>query len=120
LGYDGAFLAEEQDVIVVTFKLIFSPLLGYQLTSESYRENFFGFAALPGLPNYNFGLLDQRLAVEWVSKNIEAFGGDPARILLFGQSTGGGSVDIYSYAWTEDPIVNARRCCNSWRLHTSC
>jgi carboxylesterase type B len=79
----------------------------YQLTFDSYRENFFGFAAPPGLPNYNFGLLDQRLAVEWVSKNIEAFGGDPARILLFGQSAGGASVDIYSYAWTEDPIVNA-------------
>jgi cholinesterase len=80
----------------------------YQLTfSHSYRENFFGFAAPPGLPNYNFGLLDQRLAVEWVSKNIESFGGDPTRILLFGQSAGGASVDIYSYAWTKDPIINA-------------
>jgi carboxylesterase type B len=51
---------------------------------DSYRVNFFGFAAPPGLPNYNFGFLNQRLAVEWVRDNIAAFGGDPARITLFG------------------------------------
>lgn len=77
------------------------------LTTSSYRTNFFGFAAPPGLPNYNFGLLDQRLAVKWVYANIAGFGGDPERITLFGQSAGGASVDIYSYAWTEDPIANA-------------
>ena len=54
----------------------------------------------------NVGLLDQRLAIEWVKKNIAAFGGDPDRITLFGQSAGAASIDYYSYAWTSDPIVN--------------
>jgi len=46
------------------------------------------------------------MAVEWVRDNIEAFGGDPERIVLFGQSAGGASVDYYSYAWESDPIVH--------------
>lgn len=66
----------------------------------------FGFASAPGLPDKNVGLLDQRLAVEWVRDNIAAFGGDPKRITLFGQSAGGASVDLYSYAWKKDPIVH--------------
>ncbi|KAG7005843.1 bifunctional dTDP-4-dehydrorhamnose 3,5-epimerase/dTDP-4-dehydrorhamnose reductase [Physcia stellaris] len=53
----------------------------------------------------NLGLLDQRLAIEWTRDNIAAFGGDPNRITIFGQSSGASSVDYYSYAWTQDPIV---------------
>lgn len=75
------------------------------LMLTSYRLNIFGF---PGSPETtpNLGLLDQRLAIEWIRDNIESFGGDPARITIFGQSVGGSSVDIYSYAWNNDPIVN--------------
>ena len=39
--------------------------------------------------------------------NIAQFGGDPARIIPFGQSAGAAAVDLYSYAWTADPIVQA-------------
>lgn len=66
--------------------------------------NIFGFPGDPNIRN-NLGLLDQRLAIEWVRDNIAAFGGDPDRITIFGQSAGGESVDFYTYAWTSDPIV---------------
>lgn len=46
------------------------------------------------------------MAIEWVRDNIENFGGDASRITIFGQSSGGFSVDMYSYAWVDDPIVN--------------
>lgn len=52
------------------------------------------------------GFLDQRLAMEWVRENIANFGGDPARITLFGQSAGAASADYYAYAWTSDPIAS--------------
>lgn len=54
----------------------------------SYRINIFGFPGLPGM-DQNVGLLDQRLAIEWTRKNIAAFGGDPNRITIFGESAGG-------------------------------
>ena len=71
----------------------------------NYRVNIFGFPGVPSLPA-NPGLLDQRLAVEWVRDNIAEFGGDATKITLFGQSAGGASVDYWAYAWRDDPIVH--------------
>ena len=72
--------------------------------SDSYRLGIFGFSGSPGIEQ-NAALLDQRSAVEWVRDNIKEFGGDPSRIIIFGQSAGGASVDYYSFAWKDDPIV---------------
>ncbi|KAL8821173.1 MAG: hypothetical protein Q9223_000735 [Gallowayella weberi] len=76
----------------------------YLDTWRDYRLNIFGFSGAPSLPQ-NVGLLDQRLAIEWVSGNIASFGGDPALITIMGQSVGGAAVDYFSYAYRHDPIV---------------
>lgn len=89
--YDGAVLADEEDVVVV---------------SANYRLNIFGFSGAPG-EDTNVGLMDQRLALEWARDNIEAFGGDSSRITVFGQSAGGASVDIIAYGFPSDPIAHA-------------
>lgn len=60
------------------------------LTLFSYRLNIFGYpnaAALDGT-YLNPGLMDHRKAVEWLYNHINAFGGDPERMILFGQSAG--------------------------------
>ena len=71
---------------------------GIVVVTAAYRLGVFGYMAhpeitkeAPGAPS-NFGLLDQQAALRWVYRNISAFGGDPERITIAGQSAGGGSV----------------------------
>jgi carboxylesterase type B len=76
----------------------------------NYRMKLFGFPNAAGLGaadggNQNLGLMDQRFAVEWTRDNIRAFGGDPARMTLWGHSAGSVAVDYYSFAYPDDPIV---------------
>jgi len=73
--YDGTRLAREGAVVVAV----------------NYRLGVPGFADVPGVVA-NRGLLDQLAALRWVHDNAAAFGGDPDRITLFGESAGGISV----------------------------
>src|SRR5580658_697883 len=72
---------------------------GVVFVSFNYRVGRFGFFAHPALskespdgPLGNYGYMDQIAALKWVRRNIEAFGGDPGNVTLFGESAGGGSV----------------------------
>ncbi|WP_074671646.1 carboxylesterase/lipase family protein [Maribacter dokdonensis] len=77
--YDGESMAKEGIVVVTT----------------NYRLNIFGFLAHPELSaeapykaSGNYGLLDQNAALKWVNKNIAAFGGNPNKITIAGESAG--------------------------------
>lgn len=72
---DGERLATEAHAVVVTI---------------NYRLGFLGWLAHPALAKSgNYGALDQIAALRWVQRNIAGFGGDPRRVLAFGQSGGG-------------------------------
>ncbi len=109
--YDGAALARH----------------GVVLVTLNYRLGVFGFLAHPALTREgggtsgNYGLLDQIEALRWVRRNIGAFGGDPDRVTLFGESAGGTSVamllatpsahGLFQRAILQSPAIG-------WRLAT--
>lgn len=76
------------------------------VASFSHRLNIFGFPNSAGLGQQNLSLLDQRLAIEWLRANVAAFGGDPERMVIWGQNAGGMSVDDYNFTYPDDPIVS--------------
>jgi carboxylesterase type B len=82
--YDGSYLAASGNVVVVTL---------------NYRLGSLGFLAVPELGlTGNYGILDQRLALRWVAENIAAFGGDPRKVTIFGESAGAMSVGLHLFS----------------------
>ncbi len=74
---------------------------GVVLVSIAYRVGQLGFLAHPELSaenpekvSGNYGLLDQIAGLQWIQKNIAAFGGDPGKVTIFGESAGGISVSM--------------------------
>ena len=72
------------------------------LVTLNYRLNIFGFLGSDQLRDRdplrstgNYGLQDQRMALQWVQENIAAFGGDPSKVLLFGQSSGAAAISMH-------------------------
>jgi para-nitrobenzyl esterase len=82
--YDGAALAEQHDVVLVT--------INYRLGALGYLP--FGPEGARWGAADNRGQLDQIAALRWVQGNIERFGGDPARVTIFGESAGGTAVNL--------------------------
>jgi len=88
--YDGTTLVQKHEYVIVTM---------------NYRLSGHGFMALPELQDEdpdgtvgNYGVQDQRAALQWVQRNIKNFGGDPDRVTLAGESAGAFSVTYHTVA----------------------
>jgi para-nitrobenzyl esterase len=104
---DGTHLAAALDAVVVT--------LNYRLGALGWLYHP-DLAQEPGAPMGNWGLLDHLAALRWVAGNIAAFGGDPARVTLAGESAGAGSA-LHLLAHPEAAGLFARVVAQSPPLH---
>ena len=87
-SYDGSEMAQRGDIVVV--------IINYRVGVLGF-VNFGEVLGLPDIPS-NLGLRDQIAALEWVRDNIAAFGGDPDRVTIGGQSAGSMSVSLLLHA----------------------
>lgn len=93
--YDGSVFVQEQGVVMVTFNYRLG-VLGW-FSHPALRES----AATAEEASGNFAVLDMVAALRWVQRNIAAFGGDPDRVTLFGESAGGRNI----YAMLASPLA---------------
>jgi para-nitrobenzyl esterase len=99
--YGGGFALGATSVPVYSGEQLAN--LGVIVVSIAYRVGPLGFMAHPELTaeasnkvSGNYGLLDQIEGLKWVQKNISAFGGDPLKVIIFGESAGAESVSMLS------------------------
>ncbi|KAL9596055.1 MAG: hypothetical protein Q9179_004754 [Wetmoreana sp. 5 TL-2023] len=88
-GYKTQFQAE-----ALLARSSSSKSTGVVFVQLNYRLGAFGFLSGQGIQS-NAGLLDQRLALEWVQAHIERFGGDPKQVTVMGESAGAGSIEYH-------------------------
>ncbi len=95
--HGGAFVGGSSNL----YRLDALARLGHMVVvSANYRLGVLGFMPHPAFAtevglNGNYGIEDQRLALAWVQRNIAAFGGDPSRVTVAGESAGAGSVCLH-------------------------
>ncbi|KAK8019136.1 hypothetical protein PG990_004274 [Apiospora arundinis] len=80
--------------------------------SMNYRLGMWGFLQTPQIVaegSSNAGLLDQRLALRWIQENIEAFGGDPSRVTVWGESAGAQSIayQLFAHGGRDDGLFRS-------------
>lgn len=80
--YEGRYFAQKGQVVLVTINYRLG-VLGFMVDTKRGIEG-------------NYGFQDQRLALQWVQKNIANFGGDPNQVTLFGESAGASSTNVCS------------------------
>ncbi|GAA5830784.1 hypothetical protein JCM11251_001073 [Rhodosporidiobolus azoricus] len=98
-GYSGGASSYSPSALVTRSQALSRPVIFVTL---DYRLGALGFGASPALREagaLNFGLHDQRQALRWIKQNIEFFGGDPEKIMLFGTSYGAISVSYQMMAY---------------------
>jgi para-nitrobenzyl esterase len=101
--YGGGFIAGSTSIPLYSGEQLAKH--GVVVVSIAYRLGPMGFLAHPELsaesPQHtsgNYGLLDQIAGLQWVQRNIAAFGGDPRKVTVFGESAGGISVSLLAGA----------------------
>lgn len=103
--HGGLYVGSSSDLrynlsgIVSVSQKINTPIMDVSL---NYRLSLWGFlqsSAVQAEGSSNAGLLDQRLALRWITENIIAFGGDPSRITVWGESAGAQSIAWQMFAY---------------------
>ncbi|KAF8521221.1 carboxylesterase [Hysterangium stoloniferum] len=107
--YGGGFAFGTSNTIIYEGQELVGNNDDVLLVTVNYRTNIFGFPGAPQLSgkaqSQNFGALDVDAAIQWVHDNIASFGGNPARVTIFGQSAGSGLAAAYTFANPTDTRV---------------
>ncbi|GLI77262.1 hypothetical protein PoHVEF18_005550 [Penicillium ochrochloron] len=109
--YEGSGRDERYNMsaIVANSYRIGKPFIAVTLNYRLSAWGFISSSEVSGSGNTNLGLRDQRLALHWIQENIAAFGGDPAKVTIWGESAGGMSVgyQLTAYGGRDDKLFRA-------------